>query len=174
MTRSQKVAFVVAAVVICIVAGWLIVASARAALYGGYRYDGRHECVRSARITLTSAAVAAGRFSHVAVWAGASSPDATAWVQAGVDETADGRPRAYLERLDQGVYTITHLGDATNVAVAVQRRGDVWRVGLGSASYTVRVPNARCFIGAESEDWARLNHLRATITASGAAFEVSL
>lgn len=59
-----------------------------------YSYWGLTAVRTRASLVLTSTHL--GRFAHAAVWAGVSSPRATTWVQAGIENEGRG-PRTYVE-----------------------------------------------------------------------------
>lgn len=169
MTRTRS--FIVA--VACFAAATFIVASwAHAALDGGYRYDGRNVCA-AATVTLNAATVYPGRVSHVAVWDGVTSKDASLWVQAGV-ASYGGASFIYIERQGRSGYTLRRVGAGDTVHVSLTMTGSVWTVRAAGVAVSVRIPQATCFVGAESEDWSRLNRAVGSVEVGGSRFDVKL
>lgn len=150
-----------------------------AALYGGYRYNGRPTCANSATVSLNAAQVAPGKNSHAAVWSGVYEVGGDGpWVQAGVTQDGDGTaPWAYLEWSTRGgQYRLVNLGPATALKVRLVQQGKAWTITVGKRSATVRLgAQTRCFLGAESEDWGSRNVVRGEVVVHGARpFKVGL
>ena len=177
--------FFAAAAAACVFAGDAqSISGAGGALYGGYRYDGRAVCAASAVVTLDSATVYPGRWSHAAVWSGVSFGGATDWVQAGITQGPGQAAFAYVEWLTiAGTYKLLRLGPPrSSLRVRLTyAAGGLWTLTAGSKQVTMRLdpktefnhdargPGTRCFIGAESEDWSRPNAMHGSVSVDGAA-----
>jgi hypothetical protein len=103
-----------------------------------YSYAGTQQGARAALACLDSARVESG---HVAVWVGASAPDATSWIQVGLMSDG-GEPHAYAETAATGFRDLgrVRFGRCLELGV-MQTAGGTWRVTLGGR--LVRYENAR-------------------------------
>lgn len=122
----------------------------------GYSYFGL--VIGKAKLALallTVTALPSG--SHVAVWLGASTPDARAWVQAGVEQTSgQTEPSVYIEEhAMNGRYSLT-LYPGTAGRVRLQERFGRYRVTIGGhQSRWVWVPHATRIACMESMNGGR-------------------
>jgi hypothetical protein len=101
------------------------------AMTADYAYPGMTQGVRTAVVSIQAASVPEG---HVAVWVGASTPDASRWIQAGVEQSAgeDG-PWLYVET-PAGVVRIRRVRYNERVRVTLKNdRG--WRVRVDGRWY---------------------------------------
>jgi len=85
--------------------------------------------------------------SHVAAWIGVSTPDAQAWLQAGIAKTAGQRPAEYIEVGRGGRQISLHLWPTRlghRARVRLLRRGDLWQVRIdGHVSRWTRIPHGK-------------------------------
>lgn len=103
--------------------------SCRCRLHGAaaYAYADTQRGVRSATACLYRAHVDHG---HVALWLGASTPDAKAWIQVGVMSDG-GEPHAYAETARSGFRDLGRVRFGRCVELGVMRTaGGAWRVSL--------------------------------------------
>lgn len=161
-------------IVLALVFASSALADTSAPLYGGYRYNGRPVCAKTATLSITATQVFPNENSHTAVWSGVFAAGSQDWVQAGVTSDA-GVAWAYLEWSIKGQYKLIRLADTSTLRVGLVQHGKAWTLTVGARSATVKLgPQTRCFIGGESEDWGHRNVLRGTVTADGDTFAVAL
>ena len=109
-----------------------------------YSYYGTSTGIRSLRLSLDTATIR-DRSSHVAAWLGASTQDASAWVQAGVADEGAG-PCVYIEFQRPGstpyiVMWPTEYGHRVRVTLAVHLNR--WHVTVAHhVSRSVLLPDA--------------------------------
>lgn len=108
-----------------------------------YTYTDIQRGVRSATACLDGAHVDRG---HVALWVGASTPDAAAWIQVGVMSDG-GEPHAYAETGSTGFRDLGRIRFGRCLELGVMRTASgEWRVSLDGR--LVRYESARLPPGA--------------------------
>lgn len=117
-----------------------------------YRYDGITHGVRHARVELVSASLL-DPGGHAAVWLDVQTPDASRWVQGGVEHEGDGT-WIYLETGRRHAQASLRrwpaaLGELVDVRSARTSRGWVVWAG-GHRSSAVRVRSARRLAAVET------------------------